>query len=177
MCMILWVTLACDGGGGDSDTGSDDSGSSTVETGMLAQGCTSTIVLGRYHSDQCQPGEEFGTITLELTEPCGSWTRDAPGGTKTDSFTRIQCYRDRLCFTVHPGSATCEPGADDADVGLMAGDCQRDKSADGVSVMNNFTKILGGIEDCPEPPPGFACPDSAIGDGTPGVLACSAEIP
>ena len=35
-----------------------------------------------------------------------------------------------------------------------------------------YSKILSGTEACPEAPAGFACPVSAGGSGTPGVVAC-----
>lgn len=167
----LLVVAGCDDpGAGESsgDTGGDTGGASGE--GACA---TNTVVLGRYHDDQCTPGTEVGTVTLVLAESCGSWSRSTPVGTKDDSFTRYQCYADRFCFTVHPGSDSCQTGEDDADVELKAGVCQQDKPVEGAPEIKNYTKVISGLEGCPAAPEGYSCPSSAVGEGTPGVAACS----
>jgi hypothetical protein len=173
MVCLVWMCGACvaesDDSGGSSEGGSESSGSAPTEG--AADGCTNTVVLGRYPDDTCTPGTEMGTVTLDLAVSCGVWSRDSPMGTKDDSFTRYQCYEDRLCFTVHPGSASCEVGGEDADIELMAGVCQPDKNV--VPGITPHTKILSGLAGCPAAPEGFACPNSAVGEATPGVVACS----
>ena len=163
MVCLVWMCGACvaesDDSGGSSEGGSESSGSAPTEG--AADGCTNTVVLGRYPDDTCTPGTEMGTVTLDLAVSCGVWSRDSPMGTKDDSFTRYQCYEDRLCFTVHPGSASCEVG----------GVCQPDKNV--VPGITPHTKILSGLAGCPAVPEGFACPSSAVGEATPGVVACS----
>ena len=169
----LLVVAGC-GDSGAGGTGGDTGGESGGESGEPEGACaTNTVVLGRYRDDQCTPGTEVGTVTLVLAESCGSWSRDTPVGTKDDSFTRYQCYADRFCFTVHPGSISCEAGADDADVELKAGVCQQDKPVDGAPEIKNYTKVISGLEGCPAAPEGYSCPSSAVGEGTPGVAVCS----
>jgi hypothetical protein len=160
----MYLTLACDPDEAPAETADPSPGDGAEAP------CTTTIVLGRYHDANCTPGAEFGTITLELADACGAWTRQSPQGTRDDSFTNYQCWSDRFCFTVHPGSATCETGDEDADIQLMAGACQPDKNQPGG--VTNYTRILDGLDPCPAPPEGYACPDSAVGDATPGVSAC-----
>jgi hypothetical protein len=171
--VLLGALLAC-GCGEGSDGAGAEADASTDAAPMGAPECVGTVVLGRYRTADCTPGEEVGTVTIHLARPCDAWTRSSMRGTKTDSFTRLQCYRDRVCFTVHPDSATCAPGASDADVELRAGVCQRDKPLPDGTLLDNFTKVISGLDDCPEAPAGFACPMSDGGDGTQGVQAACA---
>jgi hypothetical protein len=132
----LCAVLACACSNGSSSTGTDvttgsgggGSGGGGSGGGASSDGCTGTIVIGRYKTDQCVAGEEVGTVTIDLSKSCDFWTRPGMnGGTKDDSFTRFACYGDRFCFTLHPDSATCAPGTQDGDVELLAGVCQKDK--------------------------------------------------
>src|SRR5262245_48428138 len=93
LCLGVFLASSC----------GDATGSSAVNTTPVSSnGCTGTVTIGRYRTADCTPGEEVGTVTLEVARSCDAWTRSAIGGTKTDSFTRFQCFRDRFCFTVHP---------------------------------------------------------------------------
>jgi hypothetical protein len=162
----LYAALACTCG---TTTGSATYPENT--TPVSSDGCTGTVVIGRYRTADCVPGEETGVVTIDVAKSCSSWTRAAPGGTKTDSFTRTQCFRDRFCFTVHPGSDSCAPGNEDGDVELRSGVCQKDKPLPDGTSINAYSKILSGTDACPEAPAGYVCPISASGAGTQGLKA------
>lgn len=118
-------------------------------------------LVGFYPTDQCTPGTEVMMLSYDLSQTCFGWRRSASNGTRDNSATHFQCYRDRVCYTQHTRAMTCNTTATDKEYRTDA--CIKDDAGD------VWLKLLGGTESCPEPPPGFTCPTSNPGEGTPGM--------
>lgn len=118
-------------------------------------------IVGMYPSDQCTPGTEVIKLAYDVAQTCFGWRRQVANGTRDNSATHFQCYRDRVCYTQHTRELTCNTTATDKEVRTDA--CIKDDAGD------IWLKLIGGTESCPAPPPGFACPRSNPGAGTPGM--------
>lgn len=131
-----------------------------------ANGCGSQVVIAFYEDANCTPDTEVDRRTYDTSLECFHWT--AAGSNASDnSATRFQCYRDRLCYTQHPGTFICEGGAHGrTDKEARTDVCLKEPAG----VL--YSKILSGTELCPPAPAGFACPSSAAEQGTAGVVAC-----
>jgi hypothetical protein len=127
--------------------------------------CQTKVHIGLYSDDTCTAGKEVLTVVLDLTLECGQWSRSTGTGTRYDSATRFQCYRDRLCYTQYPGAQCCDAGVESEDKESRT-TCLKDPTP-GI-----WTKILSGTESCPDAPDGFECPNHARGTVTTSVLAC-----
>jgi len=53
--------------------------------------------------------------------------------------------------------------------------CQKDKPLPDGTSINAFSKIISGVESCPEAPAGYSCPVSDSGKGTQGTKAACAD--
>jgi hypothetical protein len=144
------------GGGGSSPMGGGDA-------------CTAQIVVGLYGDDACT-GEPLFTYTLDVARPCSGWSRESDTGIKTDSASRFECYRDRVCYTQYVGSETC-----DAAASTLITDKETRTSCLKDPTPNIWAKIESGTEGCPDAAAGFECPLSDPGDGTTGLAAACTE--
>jgi hypothetical protein len=129
--------------------------------------CGAQVVIAFYADSRCQPGTEVGQRRYDTAQACFSW-RAAGSAAQENSATRFQCYRDRLCYTQHADSLVCGGARAVTDKESRTDRCTKEPNG------ALYSKILNGTEACPEAPAGFACPASAGGLGTPGVLACPA---
>lgn len=117
--------------------------------------------VGFYPTDQCTPGTEVMMLTYDLSQTCFGWRRSASNGTRDNSATHFQCYRDRVCYTQSTRVLTCDGSATDKQYRIDA--CIKDDAGD------VWLKLLGGTESCPQAPAGFECPTSDPGKGQPGT--------
>ena len=118
-------------------------------------------LVGFYPSDQCTPGTEVMKLSYDLSQTCFGWRRQAGSGTRDNSATHFQCYRDRVCYTQHTRELTCNTQPTNKEFRTDA--CIKDDAGD------VWLKLLGGTESCPQAPTDFACPRSNPGEGTPGT--------
>ena len=151
------LTAAC---GGDGATPQDPAP-------ISQDACSGKVKIGLYGDDRCTPGSEVLTMEMDIARECFTWSRSTGTGTRDNSATRFQCYRDRLCYTQYVSSATCggSRGGTDKE---SRDTCMKDDTP------NIWTRILGGTEDCPAAPAGFSCPVSEPTQGTPGTHAACA---
>jgi hypothetical protein len=140
--------------------GSGAASSSSADTDTA---CSAEVRLGLFASDTCD-GEPVLVVTLPLDQPCVGWDR----GVRYNSATRLQCYRDRLCYTQYVASPTC-----DAAEATLVEDKESRTTCTDDPTPNIWTRILSGTEDCPEAPEGFTCPVSGPDGGNTEVAACS----
>jgi hypothetical protein len=129
--------------------------------------CSAQITIGLYGDGECTRGEERMLIVMNLAQDCYGWTRSSDRGEVHNSATRIQCYRDRICYTQHTTTLACD-GANRTDKETRTDRCTPEPQG------GLWTRIIGGTEACPEPPPGFACPVSEPLGGTSGIAPASA---
>ena len=118
-------------------------------------------LVGFYPSDQCTPGTEVMKLSYDLSQTCFGWRRQAGSGTRDNSATHFQCYRDRVCYTQHTRELTCNTQPTNKEFRTDA--CIKDDAGE------VWLKLLGGTESCPQAPADFACPRSNPGEGTPGT--------
>lgn len=118
--------------------------------------------VGFYPNDQCTPGTEVMVLQYDLSQTCFGWRRSAGNGTRDNSATHFECYRDRVCYTQHTKVMTCS-SEHVTDKEYRTDVCIKDDGSD------VWLKLLSGTESCPEAPVGFSCPRSNPGDGTPGI--------
>ena len=170
LCTLLALSAAaCSEGASSSDSGGDSSGDTGGGSGS-GGACTARIVVGLYGDDACT-GEPLFTYTLDVAKACAGWSRQSGSDVKTDSGSRFQCYRDRLCYTQYVGSETC-----DAAESSLVTDEESRTSCVKDPTPNIWAKIQSGTEGCPDAPAGFECPVSDPGDGTTGLAAaCSGK--
>jgi hypothetical protein len=158
---LLLLTLTLLAGGCDDPTADHITpGDADAGDAEAAGECEAEVQIGVYATDECA-GEPLMVYSLAIAESCSAWDH----GDRRNSATRFQCWRDRLCYTQYVSTGTCEAGA------TLVTDKQAMTSCEKDPTPKIYTKILGGTEDCPEPPPGFECPSSPPGEGTPGVAA------
>jgi hypothetical protein len=161
LCLAACAALAAACGG--SATGSPDSGSPDAGTA----GCGAQVLIEFFSDADCLT--KVGSRRYDTSLTCFSWTAQGSNA-QQNSATRFQCYRDRLCYTQHPTSLTCEGGSKgQTDKQARTDACL--KEPDGVL----YSKIAGGTEACPAAPSGFECPSSAAQSGTAGIVACSSQ--
>lgn len=118
--------------------------------------------VGFYPTDQCTPGTEVMVVQYDLSQTCFGWRRSASNGTRDNSATHFECYRDRVCYTQHTQVLTCN-GTHVTDKEYRTDACIKDDAGD------IWLKLLSGTESCPVAPAGFSCPRSNPGEGTPGI--------
>jgi len=163
--LVPWLVLvAC----APDDTGSDDtSGDDTAGEDTNAGTCTATVTIAFFSDEACT--DQVGMRVYDTSETCFSWT--ATGSNAQDnSATRFQCYDDRLCYTQHAGTLTCEGGS----VGPTDKEAQNEVCIK-ESAGTLYSKLIGGNEDCPPAPEGFECPSSLAQEGTDGIEACAVD--
>lgn len=153
---------------GDATTATtaEETTATTAEetTAATADGCGAQVLIAFYDDAECQ--NQRGMRVYDTGLDCFSWTA-AGSKAKENSATRFQCYADRLCYTQHPNSHTCEDGGfGRTDKQAMLNTCL--KEPEGVL----YSKLIGGTEACPPAPEGFECPLSAPREGTDGIAAC-----
>jgi hypothetical protein len=161
-CLLAVALGAC----GDDDA-EDGSGAGTTTGGSGENECDGAKVTIAFFSDAaCSDANKVGQRSYDTSLECFSWTADGSNA-EDNSATRFQCYSDRICYTQHAGTLTCEGGT----VGPT------DKQAKNAECIKEpagtlYSKIVGGNEACPAPPAGFECPESAAQMGTDGLVAC-----
>lgn len=133
---------------------------------MTGASCGAGVVIAFYADARCEPGTEVGRRRYDTGQPCFSWTA-VGSNAQQNSATRFQCYRDRLCYTQHPGSLACGGGRAATDKESRTDLCLKEPAG------ALYSKIASGTESCPEAPEGFECPRSAAGAGTVGVTGCT----
>ena len=164
---VFVCTIAACGGSSASSSGTGGGGGASTGAGGDASAggdaCSAMVTIGLYSDGSCTPGQEVLTIVLDVSKDCSGWSRMTGSGTQTDSATRFQCYRDRLCYTQYVGSETC------------AASMKTDKESSTTCMKDPtpgiYTRILGGTDGCPDAPAGFACPTSDPNLGTAGLAA------
>jgi hypothetical protein len=122
-------------------------------------------VIAFYTAGDCNPASEVGRRTYDTSLACFAWTA-VGSNAQENSATRFQCYRDRVCYTQHPNSHDCG-GALATDKESRTAICLKEPAG------ALYSRIVSGTESCPEAPPGFTCPASVAGEGTPGVAVCT----
>ncbi len=126
--------------------------------------CTAVVLVGLFSDDKCE--NQVFSHKLDIAKPCSGWTRDTGSGTRDNSATRFQCFKDRLCYTQYVETYTC-----DAESAAMMEDKEVRTTCIKDATPDIWIKLLGGTENCPELPSGFQCPS---GGATSGLAeACS----
>src|SRR5207248_3008798 len=156
-CLTFALATACTT---DDGAATPDVDAATVPNAPTGgdPSCSAKVRIGLYKDDTCTAGAEVLVVELDVSQPCSGWSRQTGTGTREDSATRFQCYRDRVCYTQYVGNGTCSAGQRVEDKEART-DCQKDPTP-GI-----WTRILSGTEVCPEAPAGFACPSSSDGVG------------
>ncbi len=150
--------IAC---GTETDTGGEPTGT-----------CNAQVVLGFYTDADCtvEVSAASATRTYDTNMSCFGWEGNSAAG--ENSATNFQCYRDRLCYSQHPATLTCD-GNRFTDKEARTDACVLDtENPNGGAI---YAKIVSGTESCPEAPAGFECPASEPGEGTPGIAACRSQ--
>lgn len=165
---LALIFLSC---AGSSGTGTIPAAptpqAASADSGAVAgASCGAGVVIAFYTDSRCEPGTEVGRRRYDTGQPCFSWTA-AGSHAQQNSATRFQCYRDRLCYTQHPGTLACGGGGLATDKESRTDQCLKEPAG----IL--YSKILSGTESCPEAPAGFECPRSAPGAGTTGVTGCT----
>lgn len=122
--------------------------------------CTAIILIGLFADDACT--NQVFSYKLDTGQSCSGWTRETGTGSRDNSGTRFQCFKDRLCYTQYVDSYSCDASAAHAEDKEVRTECLKDPTP-GI-----WAKALGGTENCPDAPMGFACP---TGGATPGLAA------
>ena len=134
--------------------------SSVVSTKTSGEVCevARTIEIGVWGTSGDCDGEPKLILTVDASRACFGWERTVGGGdTRWNSATNFRCYNDRLCYSQHPNSGSCEAPLGTTDKQWL-------------SSCSAGAMILSGIEDCPDAPP-EGCPLSDQQEGTAG-LSC-----
>jgi hypothetical protein len=166
---LVVLGVACGGGTTSaSGAGAMGGGGGSGSVGGGGDECTAKIVVDLYGDDQCTEPARF-SYTLDLAKSCSGWSRQKGTTTMTDSASRFQCYRDRVCYTQYVATETC-----DAQASKLITDKESRTSCMKDDTPNIWTKIRSGTETCPEAGAGFECPTSNPGEGTRDLAAtCS----
>ena len=114
------------------------------------------VVIAFYEDAACT--REVGRRRYDTGQACFAWVASGSNA-QENSATRFQCFSDRLCYTQHPDSLDCGGGLA-TDKEARTGLCLKEPAG------RLYSMLQSGNEDCPPPPPGFACPLSAPGAGT-----------
>lgn len=157
--------IAC----GEDETGSGGSTSGEESSGT----CNAQVEIGFFTDADCtQPVmASEPTRVYDTTQACFSWEGNSAAG--ENSATRFQCFRDRLCYTQHPATLSCDLGSP-TNKEARTDECVLDtQTPDGSRAI--YAKVIRGTENCPEAPEGFECPVSNLREGTSGVAACTTE--
>ena len=153
---VLFGAASCAG------TGSGGVVSETLSNDLnCGDGAGARVTVGFYETSACEAGEEVATLTYDTSVACYGWTRNTSGGgTRDNSVTRMACYRDRVCFTQHVETLSCDKStATDKESRTDA--CLREPTG-----QDLWSKILSGTEECPAAPSGFECPVSGTQEGS-----------
>jgi hypothetical protein len=113
------------------------------------------VVIAFYTEPGCVDGTEVGRRRYDTGQACFSWFA-AGSNAQSNSADHFQCYRDRLCYTQHPGSMTCDGGFGTGKEARV-GQCAKEPAG------RLYARIISGTEDCPPAPEGFECPNTAPG--------------
>lgn len=176
-CFVLATALSfgCDSDGDDAaDTSAGaDTATSAADTSDgdvapadvdPATGCGAKVLIAFFTDENCT--EQAGQRVYDTGQTCFGW-ESSGSHAGSNSATRFQCYRDRLCYTQHPETLTCEGGSKgQTDKEARLGECLKEVAG------SLYSKLISGTEACPEAPVGFACPASGAEDGTAGIAAC-----
>lgn len=122
--------------------------------------CMATVLIGLFDDDKCT--NQVFSYKLDIGRPCSGWSRETGSGSRDNSGTRFQCFKDRLCYTQYVESYSCADSAARVEDKEVRTECTKDPTPD------IWAKVLGGIENCPDVPMGFECPASG---STPGLAA------
>lgn len=142
-----------------SDTGSQSAVVSMQTSGPACE-VAREIQVGVWGNGGACDGEPAFILTVDLSYTCFGWERSLPDGTtRWNSATNFRCYKDRVCYTQHPASGTCEAPIGTTDKEWRAGTCSAG------------TRVISGTEECPEAPVG-GCPLSAKQQGS-SDLTCN----
>jgi hypothetical protein len=132
--IAVLVLMSCDAG---------ESASSVVSTETSGMACevARTLEVGVWGNGGSCDGEPAFVLSVDLSHTCFGWERSlSDGTTRWNSATNFRCYQERVCYTQHPASGTCDAPIGTTDKQWMAGTC-----VDGAM-------ILSGSEGCPEGP-------------------------
>lgn len=135
--------------------------------------CTAQVEIGFFSDPECTQLVTGASPTrvYDTTQSCFSWEGNSAAG--ENSATRFQCFRDRVCYTQHPATLSCD-NPTPTNKEARTDECVLDtQTPDGSRAI--YAKIIGGTEGCPEAPADFECPLSEPQQGTTGIEACSME--
>ena len=162
LAIVAVLTSGC---GSESPAPATPASMSTTTPAPSAGSCGAKVVIAFYTGSDCGAATEVGRRTYDTAQACFSW-RAVGSSAQENSATRFQCYRDRVCYTQHPSTLDCS-GALATDKESRTAVCLKEPQG------ALYSRIVSGTESCPEPPPGFACPSSVAGGGTPAVAVCT----
>jgi hypothetical protein len=164
LVLLAFQAAACsDDGEIETDAAAGDGGS-----GGATGDCGGARVTIAFFSDStCSAESQVGQRAYDTSLACFSWTAQGSHA-EENSATRFQCYSDRLCYTQHADTLTCGDGMAPTDKQAKNAECVKEPAG------SLYSRIVGGNEGCPPPPPGFECPESEAEMGTDGVAACIA---
>ena len=175
LALSLTLTLAGCDSSGDTDAGmrrrdGGGGGGGDTDAGGGATTCPGSVTLRFFTDADCTipvTGPEGDSRTYDLTQTCFSWAGLSSAG--DNSATNFQCYRDRVCYSQHPGTLTCDnPMASHkearTDVCLLGTEAP---------TGNIYALLTGGSESCPVAPDDFECPTGSAGGA--GTAACRTE--
>ena len=153
--LVAALTGCTKGTGGDPTSSSPfgpldgNAGAGAAHASMTAEGTTGAQVTIAFYTDAACT-EQAGQRRYHTEMSCFSWVAQGSHA-QENSASHFQCYRDRLCYTQHPNSLTCEGGFS-TDKEARVGECVKEPAG------RLYSKILGGTESCPAAPEGFNCP-------------------
>ena len=157
--VLLVATLTgCTSGSPGGPTSSSPFGPPDGDTGMTSTSSEpgAQVLIAFYTDASCT--QEVGRRRYHTGMSCFSWVASGSHA-QQNSADGFQCYRDRLCYTQHPGSLTCEGGFS-TDKEARVGECVKEPAG------RLYAQIVSGTESCPAAPAGFSCPASAPGAGS-----------
>jgi hypothetical protein len=160
---VLALAACSDDGTGPSGDTSDGVTTTAGQDTVTGTSCGAGMVeVGFYSDANC--ANQVNSLTFDVTQSCFGWTRsDGAGGTRDNSATHFQCYKDRLCYTQHVENFTCSTTRPTDKVSYTS-QCLQEPTGQAL-----YAKILGGTASCPDAPAGFQCPESGTGAGTSGT--------
>lgn len=148
-----FLGMACGGGASEATYAAGDVGGA-----VGGDACTAVVLVGLFDDDKCE--NQVFSYKLDIARSCSGWTRQVGSGTKDNSGTRFQCFKDRLCYTQYVDSYTC-----DAQKAAHAEDKEARTSCTKDPTPGIWAKVLGGTEECPDAPSGFECPANGATSG------------
>jgi hypothetical protein len=153
--LLVAALTGCTNGTSEGPTSASPFGALDGNAGMTSASTSggAQVVIAFYTDAACT--QQAGQRRYHTEMACFSWVANGSNA-QENSASHMQCYRDRLCYTQHPNSLTCEGGFS-THKEARVGECVKEPAG------RLYSRIVSGTEGCPEPPAGFTCPTSAPG--------------